>query len=710
MAGKDRDVRRGLDKYPPGGSIAAPARRRASGAMFSSRVKSQVSAGVLGFLLASCLANAALAQDAAPTGPAASVTPLDITPTPSPTPRGEIDDSPTGAVPTRSTADGVSRLDLSPPPGLALQPPPEAPVRIELAPGRDPTATAPTDDRADFSPPPNVSSGPAPIGTPSPQATTPALAARPDAGSPDATPSPVETPALVARPDPAASPTAPSATPDAGGVAGEIHAELDRLTAAPASTRPIGAGDWNAALKAIAAVYAERDYAPLWIDDNGFGDRAKTVLTRLARADEDGLDLRATPLPPDFTGGAAPQLADADIALSAAVVAYAMQASGARVRPRSLSQDVTADPEVADPGFALKRVAGADDPDAALVAFNPPQAGYAQLRAVLERLRGRSAEPVAHLPAGPELKLGMSDPRVPLIRARFGLGAASDPAAAEIYDVRVVSAVAAFQRIHGLKVNGALNVATSEALEKREVNTKREQLILANMEMWRWEPHDMGETHVEVNVPDFSLELKSGDRVVHRARVIVGKPDTPTPIFSNAIRYMLFNPVWRVPQSIIKKEMAPKLARDPDWLARHGYKVTYVGNQIEVQQPPGEANALGRMLFLFPNEHAVYLHDTPQRSLFSASFRALSHGCVRVEDPSRLAEILMGGAARGWTEAKVQSLVGDKERTLSLPTPVPIHLEYFTEFVDDSGRLQERDDLYGLTSRVAAALASFRRD
>jgi len=700
---------RGLDKYGLGGSIAPPARRRASGAMCSSGVRLQAWAGVLGLLLASCLADASLAEDASPNGSTASMAPLDLAPTPSPSRSDDVDTSPTGAV----QADGVSRLDLSPPRGLLLQPPPDAPARVEFAPTEGAAVAPAAGDQADLSPS-RAAPAPSPIGTPPPELKspeTPALVARPDASSPDVARSPAATPTLLARPDPAASPdtsTIPAqAAPDVGGVAGQIHAVLDRLSAAPTSGRPIGASDWSAALNALAAVYAERDYAPFWIADDHFDERAKTVLARLARSDEDGLDLRATPAPPDPPGGAPTQLAEADVALSAAVVAYAMQASGARVRPRSLSQDVTADPEVADPGFALKRVAGADDPDAALVGFNPPQAGYAQLRAVLERLRGPPAA-VSHLSVGPELRLGMSDPRVPLIRAHFGLGA--DPSAAETYDVRVASAVAAFQRTHGLKGGGALNVATAEALEGHEINTKREQLVIANMEMWRWQPRDMGEMHVEVNVPDFSLELKSGDSVVHRARVIVGKPDTPTPIFSNSIRYMLFNPVWRVPQSIIKKEMAPKLARDPNWLARHGYKVTYVGNQIEVQQPPGEANALGRMLFLFPNEHAVYLHDTPQRSLFSASFRALSHGCVRVEDPARLAEILMGGAARGWTEAKVQSLVGDKERTLSLPTPVPIHLEYFTEFVDDGGRLQERDDLYGLTSRVVAALGSFHRD
>ena len=268
--------------------------------------------------------------------------------------------------------------------------------------------------------------------------------------------------------------------------------------------------------------------------------------------------------------------------------------------------------------------------------------------------------------------------------------------------MRVASAVAAFQRVHGLPVNGSLTEATATALGGGTAQSRRERLILANMEMWRWEPRDMGETRVEVNVPDFSLKLMRGDEVVFRTRVIVGKPDTPTPIFSNSIKYMLFNPVWRVPDSIIKKEMEPRLANDPNYLQRQGYKVSYAGDKLVVEQPPGEANALGRMLFLFPNEHAVYLHDTPNRSLFWSSYRALSHGCVRVEDPSRLAEILMGG----WSAAKVHSLLGDKERTFSLPAPVPVHLQYFTEFADETGGLQERADLYGLTAKVAAALAN----
>jgi L,D-transpeptidase YcbB len=223
------------------------------------------------------------------------------------------------------------------------------------------------------------------------------------------------------------------------------------------------------------------------------------------------------------------------------------------------------------------------------------------------------------------------------------------------------------------------------------------------MEMWRWEPRDMGEERIEVNVPDFSLRVLKGDQTLHRARIIVGKPETQTPIFSNAMRYILMNPSWTVPPSIIKKEMLPKLAKDPDYLTDLGYEVTQHGDTITVKQPPGEDNALGRIAFMFPNEHSVYLHDTPSRSLFASARRAFSHGCVRVDQPMALAEIVMGA---GWSERRLDALVGGEERTLMLPRPVPIHIEYFTAFVDNEGALQLRDDLYGHTRRVESLLGA----
>lgn len=631
----------------------------------------------------------ALADEASPD----ATPPLGLSPSfPQPTAADAVLTAPAYPPAQIEPTPSISRLDLSPPPGLSPNLPPEAPA----------PALAP--------PPASVEPNP------EPPAIANAAPESPPALAPQAPPSPIASPAPAAiatpepAPDAAPTPVAQPASPaDPLGVA--IHAALDRLVEAKPAGRPIGAGDWSAARKAIASVYAERAYAPLWLDGDHFNARARAVLARLARADRDGLDLGGAPAPrADLADVAPPSLAEADLALSAAVVAYAMQASGARIYPRSLSKDVSAKPQVADPGFALKRVAAAADPDAALGDFNPPHPGYLALRDALAALRDEAPQPVAQLGSGPVLKLGMSDPRVPLVRARFGLGAAGDPQALQVYDIKVASAVAAFQRVHGLRASGALTEATASALEGANAHGRREQSIIANMEMWRWTPREMGEMRVEVNVPDFSLKLMNGDSVVHKARVIIGKPDTPTPIFSNSIKYMLFNPAWHVPESIIKKEMAPKFASDPSYFARHGYKVSYVGKQLVVEQPPGEANALGRMLFLFPNEHAVYLHDTPMRSLFTASYRALSHGCVRVEDPARLAEILMGGGAKGWTQRRVQSLLGDKERTFSLPTPVPVHLEYFTEFVDENGTLREREDLYGLTAKVAAVLAAPRRD
>ena len=386
-----------------------------------------------------------------------------------------------------------------------------------------------------------------------------------------------------------------------------------------------------------------------------------------------------------------------------------MQASGARLMPSSISPLVTAKPAVVDPGKALADVANAVDPGETLRAFNPPQRDYAALRELLIQAQAKAPAAVVRAPRGPVLLIGMTDPRVPLIRARFGLGANGDAPQTRIYDAKIASAVAAFQKSRGLPVNGALTEATNAAIFGGE-DSHQIDAIRANMEMWRWEPRDLGAQRIEVNVPDFTMRLMDGDNEILSSKVIVGKPDTPTPIFSNEVKYILVNPVWRVPQSIIRKEMMPKLAADPDYLTRHGFRVKQVGKELEVDQPPGEGNALGRILFMFPNEHAVYLHDTPSRGLFATARRAYSHGCVRVEQPMRLAEVLMGGAEKGWSADRVESLVGSNERTLFLPKPIPIHIEYFTLFAGADGGTREREDIYGLTARVAASLSRLSQD
>jgi murein L,D-transpeptidase YcbB/YkuD len=301
------------------------------------------------------------------------------------------------------------------------------------------------------------------------------------------------------------------------------------------------------------------------------------------------------------------------------------------------------------------------------------------------------------------------------------LGVPADGATADVYDLPVAAAVQAFQRANGLPPNGALTPGTAAALSggvaapAMAVTTapspaRRVAMIAANMEMWRWEPHDMGEERIEINIPDFSLRMMDGDNLMHAARVIVGKPDTPTPVFSNSVKYILVNPIWRVPDSIIKKEFAPHLADDPNYLADRGYEVKEVGGRMVVNQLPGDDNALGRIAFMFPNEHDVYLHDTNARGLFGAAHRAFSHGCVRVDQPMALAELVMGGASTGWTSARLQSMLGSSERTVMLPHTIPIHLEYFTEFVDASGALQDREDIYGIAARVEGIISKTSQD
>ena len=510
-------------------------------------------------------------------------------------------------------------------------------------------------------------------------------------------------------PDVTPAQAAPAAAAAAPRIADRLPARLDAFIAS-AGPNPVGAADWRSAREAIRNFYVARGFAPVWTNEAGLTPAGRLALARLRHADEDALDLASLHLPDfDEVKGPADPLAEFETRISAAVVAYAMQASGARLMPSSISPLVTAKPAVVDPGKALADVANAVDPGETLRAFNPPQRDYAALRELLIQAQAKAPAAVVRAPRGPVLLIGMTDPRVPLIRARFGLGANGDAPQTRIYDAKIASAVAAFQKSRGLPVNGALTEATNAAIFGGE-DSHQIDAIRANMEMWRWEPRDLGAQRIEVNVPDFTMRLMDGDNEILSSKVIVGKPDTPTPIFSNEVKYILVNPVWRVPQSIIRKEMMPKLAADPDYLTRHGFRVKQVGKELEVDQPPGEGNALGRILFMFPNEHAVYLHDTPSRGLFATARRAYSHGCVRVEQPMRLAEVLMGGAEKGWSADRVESLVGSNERTLFLPKPIPIHIEYFTLFAGADGGTREREDIYGLTARVAASLSRLSQD
>ncbi|MGH6997687.1 MAG: L,D-transpeptidase family protein, partial [Phenylobacterium sp.] len=355
----------------------------------------------------------------------------------------------------------------------------------------------------------------------------------------------------------------------------------------------------------ILAAYQAFENRPLWIDGKGWSPAAKLLVAQLSRAGEDGLRPTDYPLPV-FEASDKGSLAEADVRLSALAVLYARDARGARIDPRRLSKLITPTLYLPSATEVLSELAAVPDPGKALAAYNPPHEGYRRLKAKLAELRRHQDDtPMVRIPAGPPLKLGMRDERVHLIRARLGLG----PSNEAVFDRSTATAVAEFQKQAGLRANGILSAQTIAALGTPATN-RAQQDIVAQMERWRWLPADLGQTHVTVNVPEFQMRVIRDGKVVHHARTIVGKPESATPIFSHRMDHVVVNPSWFVPPSILKKEFLPGLAADPDYAVKRGYVVTRRGNNISVRQPPGERNALGWIKFMFPNDHAVYLHDT----------------------------------------------------------------------------------------------------
>lgn len=411
----------------------------------------------------------------------------------------------------------------------------------------------------------------------------------------------------------------------------------------------------------LSSFYASRRFEPLFVTDGALSDRGHEVLTRLAEARFDGLDPSAfrvdTAAASGAASGGAQGAAALELAVARAVARFAAQASAGRTDPRRLSRDLDVRPEAIDAGTALLQVSGSADVRAAIDAFNPPHEGFRRLRQALRQ--------------------ALQSPR-------------------EMAD-------------------------TAEGRKRAAL----ERDLVANLERWRWLPRDLGDQHIWVNIPDYDVEVVDRGQVVHRTRSIVGREETQTPVFSHRMNHIVFNPFWHVPHSIVRREMLGPASRDPGYFARRGIEVVRGGRVIDpatvdwssanigrfaFRQPPGERNALGRMKFMFPNEHAVYLHDTPTRALFSRDSRAFSHGCVRVQNPEELARVLLelGQPGQTWTDARVEGLYGERERTVRFTRPIPIHLVYFTVDVDENGTIRRFEDLYGHNARVVSALAGGR--
>jgi murein L,D-transpeptidase YcbB/YkuD len=239
------------------------------------------------------------------------------------------------------------------------------------------------------------------------------------------------------------------------------------------------------------------------------------------------------------------------------------------------------------------------------------------------------------------------------------------------------------------------------------------------MERWRWEPNDYGDFQVTVNIPEFRLWIMNKDEVHYTTRVVVGTPKNQTAVFNDEIEHIVVNPYWNVPSSIATNEIKPHLIANPGYLASQNMEMLSGGkvinasaidwtqtniNKFHIRQKPGAGNALGRVKFLFPNQHDIYLHDTPSKSLFSRSFRAYSHGCVRVENPMDFADALLK-LEPSLSAETLTAAFGDTERWFNLKTKVPVHISYFTLRVDADGTIRSYGDVYGMNQRLKELLA-----
>jgi murein L,D-transpeptidase YcbB/YkuD len=465
---------------------------------------------------------------------------------------------------------------------------------------------------------------------------------------------------------------------------------------------------------AAAAFYQGRNYVPLWLDKGVENARAKAVIARLKDADADGLEARDYRTP-NFAEIPADALAEADLKLTRTVLTFARHLQAGRFAYTRMSSNIQLPQTPPDPAAVLGKIVDAEDAGKALDEFSPPHEAYRRLKAKLAEMRGKSAAPVHDIADGPVLKLNpkspMQDPRVPSLRERLGMsGDASDLA----YDANLAAAVRKFQQASELPATGSLDARTIKELNAPAKDSKYVDLVVANMERWRWYPRDLGPDHVIVNQPEFMLKVIHNGAQVWTTKVVIGDTSggKQTPLLSETMKSITVNPTWNVPPSIVNNEYIPAMQRDPWALQRMGLLVSYNRDgSIHISQPPGGNNVLGHLRFNFPNKFLVYQHDTNEKFMFAHEQRTFSHGCMRVQDPAKYAEVLLNLArpSEHWTQDRVTRMFGTGEQDISLPSSaIWVHVTYQSAFVDDAGKLQIRRDVYGVDSRTIAAIKSER--
>lgn len=492
--------------------------------------------------------------------------------------------------------------------------------------------------------------------------------------------------------------------------------------------------------EALIAYYTAKP-SFVWVEGTDANERAGAVLDALSQADAYGLsaaDYRVEMPASEFDSAALEERQRAlmlfEMNMSAQVLSYVLDATRGRVDPNRLSGYHDFKRKDVDLVSALENIASAKDAGAALVASNPDNRQFKALANELAELNAVEAKNLIEIAAGTFLKPGAENPElknvVAAIRKRgsdkllvdhgvtlmeYGLDGR------HVYSPELVAMVKDFQKENGLSADGIVGRNTISRLTDVSTASKKEMIVLA-MERLRWLPRNLGSRHVFINQPAYQATYINNDRDELSMRVVVGKKSNQTNFFQDEIETIEYNPYWGVPRSIIVNEMLPQLRRDPSYLDRQGYELTdrkgrrvastninwhSVGSAsipVDIRQPPGARNALGELKILFPNKHAIYMHDTPSKSLFNRESRALSHGCIRLHDPRGMAAAVLGSTR----EHIAQQIAQGRNKAEPVPGNIPVYVSYFTAWPNEDGSVGYYADMYDRDKRLNDAIAKTR--
>lgn len=476
--------------------------------------------------------------------------------------------------------------------------------------------------------------------------------------------------------------------------------------------------------QALRAFYAGSLANTIWVSDGKPNQKARAVAEEIARADRFGLNPGDYDLPDlDKAQEGDEALAKFEIAMTRAVLDYAEHAKAGRIHPSKVRHTENNPEGLTDPRSFLDSLKSGDDAAKTLRGLHPQHPHFKALQKKLVELMGGTEEkPRIIIPDGPALRAGESHDHVALLRKRLEIGG-DDAKDAKKFDDTVLEAVKAFQKSKGLKQDGIVGNGTRHALNG-ESNEQLKVRILTNMERWRWLPDNMyGEAKLYVwsNIPEFRVRIVKNDKFVFDERMIIGKTNKQTPVFSDEMEWIEIHPVWYVPMSIIVDDIGPSLRRTTstvmeryhlklncgahgrDWKKIDWNKVSI--RNCSVSQPPGKRSVLGDFKFKFPNKHIVYMHDTPQKNLFNSTVRTYSHGCMRIRNPRKMAEILLE-TDKGMPASRLGQILSGPKRPHKedLKKHIPVHTTYFTVSFDDKGNLKTFRDVYAHDRRLAEML------